>query len=224
MKQWLLNGFFSVCLFYLCSSSAAAVSLPFTDVNLSKEETVNAIQFVVEYGITNGTTSTTFSPGDPCLRKQMITFLYRFFGSPSQEGRSNPYADVKPTDYYYDAALWAYSLDLLGEEDDDGYFHGERPCLRKEMATYLYKVTKATKGTVSYISQAKIVFEDVLSDALYFQPVNWAIEKDITGGKDTEKTEDGKTLIYFRPEYTCTRLQMALFLYRYNLHVQPPKR
>ena len=35
------------------------------------------IAWAVEEGITNGNTATTFAPGNPCTRAQIVTFLYR---------------------------------------------------------------------------------------------------------------------------------------------------
>ena len=40
-------------------------------------ETAKAVQWAVESGVTNGTTSTTFSPDNTCTRAQIMAFLYR---------------------------------------------------------------------------------------------------------------------------------------------------
>ena len=37
----------------------------------------NSVLWAVEKGITNGMTATTFVPGNPCTRGQVVTFLYR---------------------------------------------------------------------------------------------------------------------------------------------------
>ena len=52
---------------------------PFTDV---KEEDYfyNPVLWAVSQGITSGTSSTTFSPYNPCTRAQVMTFLYKAFG------------------------------------------------------------------------------------------------------------------------------------------------
>ncbi len=49
---------------------------PFTDVPDGKFYT-KAVLWAVSRRITNGTSETTFSPGDPCTRGQIVTFLYR---------------------------------------------------------------------------------------------------------------------------------------------------
>lgn len=58
----------------------AGVSGKFTDVD---EElygyAVNAINWAVAMKIATGATDTTFEPASPCVRAQMVVFLYRMF-------------------------------------------------------------------------------------------------------------------------------------------------
>ncbi|MGM9639457.1 MAG: S-layer homology domain-containing protein, partial [Butyricicoccaceae bacterium] len=49
---------------------------PFTDV-ADDAYYADAVLWAVDEGITNGTSSTTFSPADNCTRAQIVTFLYR---------------------------------------------------------------------------------------------------------------------------------------------------
>ena len=51
--------------------------IPFAD---APEWAYESIAWCYKEGITSGTSSTTFSPDDPCTRAQMVTFLYRCFG------------------------------------------------------------------------------------------------------------------------------------------------
>ena len=50
---------------------------PFTDVAADMYYH-DAVLWAAEEGITAGTSATTFSPDDPCLRSQIVTFLYRY--------------------------------------------------------------------------------------------------------------------------------------------------
>ncbi len=56
--------------------------------------------------VTNGTTDTTFSPSNSVTRGQMITWLYRYAGSP-EVSATTKFADVKSSDYYAKAVAWA---------------------------------------------------------------------------------------------------------------------
>ncbi|MBR0442067.1 MAG: S-layer homology domain-containing protein, partial [Firmicutes bacterium] len=50
---------------------------------------------------------TTFSPMRTCTRGQVVTFLWRSMGEPEPVTTTNPFTDVKTTDYYYKPVLWA---------------------------------------------------------------------------------------------------------------------
>ncbi|MBR2047544.1 MAG: leucine-rich repeat protein [Oscillospiraceae bacterium] len=51
---------------------------PFTDVP-EAQWYYQPVLWAVENGITSGTSATTFAPGSPCTRGQVVTFLYRAF-------------------------------------------------------------------------------------------------------------------------------------------------
>ncbi len=59
-----------------CPEPASAGS--FADVAEDKFY-ARAVAWAVEKGITSGTSATTFSPGNPCTRGQIVTFLWRAF-------------------------------------------------------------------------------------------------------------------------------------------------
>lgn len=61
---------------------AAASSGAFTDV-AADAYYANAVNWAVSEKITVGTSDTTFSPEDGCTRAQIVTFLYRAYGSRS---------------------------------------------------------------------------------------------------------------------------------------------
>ncbi len=58
-------------------ASAVETVNPFTDVAADMYYH-DAVLWAADEGITAGTSATTFSPDDPCLRSQIVTFLYRF--------------------------------------------------------------------------------------------------------------------------------------------------
>ena len=58
------------------ASPAAASASSFTDVAASAYY-VSAVNWAVENNVTNGTSTTTFSPNADCTRAQIVTFLYR---------------------------------------------------------------------------------------------------------------------------------------------------
>ena len=67
-------------LYRFAGREQAEGALPFSDVPTSAY-CYDAVLWAVGNGITQGTTTSTFSPNDICNRAQIVTFLYRFFGA-----------------------------------------------------------------------------------------------------------------------------------------------
>jgi len=148
--------------------------------------------------ITTGTEEYYFSPNDTCTRAQVVTFLWRAQGSPEPETVKNPFTDIKESDYYYKAVLWAVEKGItLGT--GDGKYSPSAPCTRSQVATFLWR----SMG-MPMASDAKNPFKDVAA-SYYYDAVLWAVEQNITQG-----IGDG----LFAPETPCTRGQIVTFLYR----------
>lgn len=154
----------------------------------------NAVKWAVEKKITTGTSDTTFSPDDVCIRGQILTFLYRAVGSPKTTVE-NPFTDVQPTDYYYDAALWAYENGMVEGET----FDANTPCTRASTVTYLWIYAGAPDADTSEL------FDDVSADSDYAEAVAWAVDENVTSG--TSETT-------FSPDTICSRGQIVTFLNR----------
>jgi predicted enzyme related to lactoylglutathione lyase len=67
---------------YSGSPEPASLNTSFTDVPAGRFYS-KAVAWLVEQGITTGTTPATFSPDDPVSRGQMATFLWRLAGEPA---------------------------------------------------------------------------------------------------------------------------------------------
>ncbi len=168
----------------------------FTDVQ-SGTYYYDAVQWAVDQSITAGTTATTFSPDVSCTRAQIVTFLWRAAGSPKVNG-NNPFADVQPSAYYYDAVLWAIEQGITAGTTSTT-FSPDDTCTRAQAVTFLYRA--AGSPIVSGTNN----FTDVDSNSYYVPAVQWAVEKGVTAG--TSETT-------FSPNSDCTRGQIVTFLYR----------
>ena len=161
----------------------------------------NPVMWAVENKITSGTgDGTTFEPNAVCTRGQVVTFLWRAAGQPEPKSADNPFKDVKTTDYFYKAVLWALENKITTGTGDGTTFEPHANCNRGQIVTFLSRA-KNGKATTSTNP-----FKDVASNAYYYNPVLWAVEKGITTG-----TGDGTT---FEPNANCTRGQVITFLYR----------
>lgn len=66
-----------------------------------------AVQYVRGHGIMNGTTATTFSPGQIMTRGMLVTVLYRAAGAPQDtEPPASFFSDVPSGTWCADAVYW----------------------------------------------------------------------------------------------------------------------
>lgn len=152
------------------------------------------VLWAVNNGVTNGTSTNTFSPNTICTTAQILTFLWRATGATDPD-INNPFSDVKESDYFYKPALWAYKNGLVSST----VLNGNTPCTRAATVTYLWKL--AGKPI-----QGNNMFSDVPNNADYAQAVAWAVDQGVTTGTSANT---------FSPEQICTRAQIVTFLYRY---------
>ena len=112
---------------------------PFGDVadsgNMSHYYT--AILWAVGEGITKGKTTTSFAPGDTVTRAEFVTFLYRYAGEP-EVTVSNPFKDIKSSDYFYDSVLWAAANGITTGTSTTA-FTPKQDCTRAQVVTFLYR-------------------------------------------------------------------------------------
>ena len=161
----------------------------------------DAVMWAVQNKITSGTgDGTTFEPNAICTRGQVVTFLWRAAGQPEPKNAENPFVDVKSGDYFYKAVLWALENKITTGTGDGTTFEPHANCNRGQIVTFLSRA-KGGQATTSTNP-----FEDVPSNAYYYNPVLWAVENGITTG-----TGDGTT---FEPNADCTRGQVITFLFR----------
>lgn len=174
-------------------ASSAVNAATFSDVPAGAYY-ADAVDWAVKNGITAGTSATTFSPNATCTRAQILSFLWRANDSPEPTIR-NPFQDIKDSDYFYKAALWAAEKGMVS----GSIFDPAIPCTRASTMEYMWKNAGKPDTTV------KTNFIDVPVDADYTQAVAWAMKNSITAG--TSATT-------FSPDAICTRGQIVTFLYR----------
>ncbi|MBP5655530.1 MAG: S-layer homology domain-containing protein [Clostridiales bacterium] len=98
-----------------------------------------------EKKIVEGYKDGTFGPQIVCARRHAVTFLWRLAGQPKPKTTKNPFKDVKKSDYFYKATLWASEKKILAGYSD-GTFKPNGDCLRRQMVTFLYKYDKFING------------------------------------------------------------------------------
>ena len=159
----------------------------------------DAVKWAAENGIASGTGRYTFSPNAVCTRAQTVTFLWRAAGSPLPRYRVCPFTDVQPSDYYYNAVLWAVEQGITTGLNATT-FGPDVTVTRGQVATFLYRAASAAKPSTFN------PFTDVKTTAYNYNAILWAYDNRITTG-----TSDTT----FSPDASCTRAQIVTFLYRY---------
>ena len=115
-------------------------SMKFKDVKKS-DYFYQACLWGNENHIVEGYKDGTFGPKINCARRHAVTFLWRLAGKPNPKTTKNKFSDLKKSDYYYKATLWASEMKIL-EGYNDGTFRPNGDCLRRQMVTFLYKYDK----------------------------------------------------------------------------------
>ena len=170
---------------------------PFQDVPIDAYY-YEAVKWAQKKGITGGIGNDLFGPYQSCTRAQIVTFLWRAAGSPEPEGAAAGMTDVAAGSYYEKAVAWAIE-NVITTGTADGLFAPDASCTRAQGMTFLFRASKASADGVP-------AFSDVAADAYYAEAVKWATDNGITTGVGGGK---------FNPNGTCTRAQIATFLYRY---------
>ena len=177
--------------------SALNVEHPFTDVPTGSWYEAPVL-WALENGITSGTSDTTFSPGDKCLRAHVVTFLWNAEKTPEPAATSSTFADVPAGAWYEKPVLWAVENGITSGVSSNKFGAGD-VCSRYQVVYFLWKAAGSPepKTTVN-------PFTDVNPGHFFYKAVLWAVENGITSG-----TSDTT----FSPTQPCNRAQVVTFLY-----------
>ncbi len=184
-----------------CTRCDATLTSKFEDVKAG-DFFFDPVEWAVENGVTTGATAATFDPNGKCLRAHVVTFLWRAAGKPEPTSSNNPFTDVKESDFFYKAVLWAVEEGITNGLTATT-FGPYAECNRAQVVTFLWRArSKPAPASTEH------PFTDVAEDQFYFQPMLWAVENGIT---------NGLTATTFGPTSVCNRAQVVTFLYRtYN--------
>ena len=160
----------------------------------------DAIDFLYANKVVTGKGYNTFAPKDNMTRGDFVLMLYRLAGTPSVAGISNPFTDVKATDYYYSAILWAYRNNIVTGVDSKT-FAPKKNITREQIAATLYRMS-GSPVTTSYITgyyDASKVHSYALS------AMKWAVGNGYVTGSSG----------YLNPTNNATRAEVSTMLHRY---------
>ena len=171
--------------------------VPFNDVQTTDYyyDAVNWA-FNTEPQVTDGKSPTTFAPFDTVTRGQTVTFLWRAMGQPKAANRKNPFTDVKESDYFYDAVLWAVEEGIV-QGTTATTFSPAKTCSNAHILTFIWRMVGRPGSTGV----------DENGPDWYRDAVNWA--KNYNGFLNGTYTNG-----YLVPAGNCPRAHVVMYLYR----------
>lgn len=174
----------------------------FTDVTYANTGSwaADAVDFMNANSLIYGTGKNHFNPTGTMTRGDLVLILYRLAGRPSVSGVKNPFTDVKSSDYYYDAVLWAYANSVVNGTGRST-FSPKKNVTREQLAAILYRYsgTPTTSGRLTSFTDA----DNVSSYAT--NAMKWAVGAGIITGSGSK----------LDPQGSATRAQVAAMLHRY---------
>ena len=182
-----------------------SVSIPVTVTSPEKFDDVtntdwfyDAVKYVNNAGLMNGTADRSFSPGLDMSRAMVVTVLWRIQGSPDPTV-TGTFGDVAEGQWYSKAIYWANEKGII--QGYAGKFDPSAAITREQLATILYRYTgsPATDGTLDSFADAPAI-SSWAKTALC-----WTVEK---------KLISGVTATLLSPQTTATRAQVATILFR----------
>lgn len=108
------------------------------------------------------------------------------------------FADVKPGAFYFDAVQWAVKNGITNGTGKNTFSPND-VCSRYQIVMFLWRAAGQPEA------KAAVSFADVKSGDIFYEAVQWAVERGITKG--TSSTS-------FSPFAPCTRGQIVTFLHR----------
>ena len=182
--------------------------LPFTDV-MSGDWFYDAVAYVYNKGMMEGTTDTTFAPTMNLTRSMIAQVLYNLEERPEAPGAAG-FPDVAAGAWYADAVNWAAARGIV-KGYDTGAFGPEDSVTREQLAAILYRYAQAKGYDTTQGGMAVREFSDSASISDWAQEaMAWAVNAQVLSGKGNGVLD---------PQGTATRAEVAQMLMNFVEHV-----
>lgn len=165
----------------------------------------DAVQYVVDHGLFNGTSDTTFAPEGTMTRGMLATVLYRLAQEPEITAEEL-FRDVASGQYYTQGIAWAAEKGIVTGYGN-GDFGPDDPITREQLSAMLYRYEQTQGGGFKGQWMFLLDFQDrdQVSEWAY-ESMCWMTMHGIVNGKG-DKILD--------PKGNATRAEVAAMLMRY---------
>ena len=159
----------------------------------------DAVKYVSENKLMNGTSTTAFSPNGNMSRGMLATVLYRMSGETAEADSS--FGDVSSSAYYAAAVSWASSKGIVNGTGANA-FSPNASITREQLAAMLYRYA----GEPSVSADLSAYTDTVDISPYASKAVEWCVAKGILSGKSATR---------LAPQDTATRAECAAMLQRF---------
>lgn len=196
----------TIAVTFRCDGGELCPSAHLTDVELNAWYH-EAVDYVVEYGIMAGVSTTAFQPNGSLTRGQVVQILHNLEGKPEETAEA-PFTDTAGH-WALEAIAWAAQNNVVAGYDD-GTFGPEKLVTREEFAQMMYNYAKfkgydlTAGGDLAQFPDAGAI-SDWAETAL-----SWANGKGLINGHDNGTID---------PQGNTTRAQAASIMKNFDLKV-----
>ncbi len=179
---------------------------PFTDVK-EGDWFYDAVKYVFDNELMNGTGDTTFEPLSEVTRGMFATVLFRDNGS-IQADLVMPFTDVPEDEYYTEAVRWAAAAEVVNGTTETT-FEPDKAITREEMAAMLYRYIQHKGGGFTGAWAFPLDFKDA------DQVSDWAYEAMCYLTMPSVGLINGMEDGSLAPKNNTNRAELATILMRY---------
>ena len=166
-------------------------------------ELKSAVEYLATRGIMVGTSEDKFSPKSSITRAMVVATLYRISADKNFTKVEKPYTDVKSSDWFYEAVLWAKKNGIVaGYEEGD--FRPNKNVSRQEFAVIIMKFLKDHGINMPMVEEFKYSDEKEIPEWSK-DAVELMKKVGLIGGKDDEN---------YKPYGEYSRGELAETLYK----------
>ena len=213
MKEHHLTRLCSILLLAaLLFSLTVPLASAYSDVTRSAfPDYFDAINYVTDNGLMNGTSSTQFEPNSFVSRAMVVTTLYRMAGSPSSNAAVS-FTDVSSTDWFYKAVRWSVQYGIANGVTTTT-FEPNSMVTREQALTFFLRYLKNYEKRTAYYHYSITYCGDYSQIYSYaVDSFRWAVSNGIVY-PDTSANNK----LY--PKSYVYRRELALWLCRYGTNI-----
>lgn len=187
----------------LFTSIHASAAPQFNDVK-SSDWFNTAVNYALETGKMNGTSTNTFSPYGKVTRATLAQMIYNWRGKPSFETSKYRIKDVNSGDWYYASAYWLSGNGIMNCYGDLTFRPNEY-LTREDVALAIKRYSRMCEVDEPYDDTKLRTFSDYKSVSNWAEDsMKWMTSLGIYNGDDKGNV---------RPQDTLTRAELAQMLY-----------